>query len=199
MALADLRPVERDDDDRRVGLVTNCFGLNVHGIGSYPFCLCPDMNLPCRRSPSRAGLRGSISASGFLAGEEQERLSAAQRRLLTLRLQLGGKLGDGRLGPPVCVLFEGWDASGKGGAIKRLVAPLDLRHVARGDVRSADPGREAPPIPARASPRRYPAGADMSVLDRSWYGRVLVERVEGYLPASMSGRGPTKRSSSSSA
>ena len=61
--------------------------------------------------------------------EEASRLAAAQARLLELRLTLGGLVGDGRLGPPVCVLFEGWDASGKGGAIRRLVAPLDPRHV----------------------------------------------------------------------
>src|SRR4051794_11483480 len=64
--------------------------------------------------------------------EEAERLAAGHRKLLALRLALGGKL-DGRaeehIGPPVCVLFEGWDASGKGGVIKRLVAPLDPRHV----------------------------------------------------------------------
>jgi AMP-polyphosphate phosphotransferase len=46
-----------------------------------------------------------------------------------LRLLLGGQVGPGVLGPPLCVVFEGWDASGKGGAIKRLVAPLDPRHV----------------------------------------------------------------------
>ena len=62
--------------------------------------------------------------------EEQARLVAAQERLLQLRLVLGGLIGaDPRIGPPVCVVFEGWDASGKGGAIKRLVAPLDPRHV----------------------------------------------------------------------
>jgi AMP-polyphosphate phosphotransferase len=61
--------------------------------------------------------------------EEAERLSAAQKRLLGLRLRLGGLIGDGRLGPPVCVVFEGWDASGKGGAIRRLVSELDPRHV----------------------------------------------------------------------
>ena len=60
--------------------------------------------------------------------EEAERLEAAQHRLLAVRLRLGGLIGDG-LGPPLCVLLEGWDASGKGGAIKRLVAPLDPRHV----------------------------------------------------------------------
>src|SRR3974377_2190830 len=62
--------------------------------------------------------------------QEETRLVAAQDRLLQLRLVLGGQIGDpAQLGPPVCVIFEGWDASGKGGAIKRLVAPLDPRHV----------------------------------------------------------------------
>src|SRR6266581_7105810 len=62
--------------------------------------------------------------------EEEARLAAAQERLLQLRLVLGGLIGEEpRIGPPVCVVFEGWDASGKGGAIKRLVAPLDPRHV----------------------------------------------------------------------
>src|SRR3954471_14908112 len=61
--------------------------------------------------------------------EEAERLDACGRRLAELRLTAAGLLGKGGLGRPVCVLFEGWDASGKGGAIKRLVAPLDARHV----------------------------------------------------------------------
>jgi len=61
--------------------------------------------------------------------EEVESLAQAQRRLLHLRLLCGGQLGDKKLGPPVMVVFEGWDASGKGGAIRRLVAPLDPRHV----------------------------------------------------------------------
>src|SRR3954454_22191878 len=63
--------------------------------------------------------------------EEAEQLAAAQRRLVALRLALGGKLeGQGdQLGPPVCVLFEGWDAAGKGGVSERLVAKLDPRHV----------------------------------------------------------------------
>ena len=46
-------------------------------------------------------------------------------------------------GPPVCVLFEGWDASGKGGAIKRLVAPLDPRHVRVAQFAAPTPTRSA--------------------------------------------------------
>jgi len=61
--------------------------------------------------------------------EEAKRLGMAQRRLLHLRLINGGQLNEGQLGPPVCIVFEGWDAAGKGGAIKRLVEPLDPRHV----------------------------------------------------------------------
>jgi AMP-polyphosphate phosphotransferase len=111
--------------------------------------------------------------------EEQERLAAAHRRLLTLRLQLGGKLDDHRLGPPVCVLFEGWDASGKGGAIKRLVAPLDLRHVRVATFAAPTPDEKRHQFLLRFA-SALPGWGGMSVLDRSWYGRVLVERVEGF-------------------
>ncbi len=107
------------------------------------------------------------------------RLEALQRRMLALRLQLAGLLGDKRLGPPVCAVFEGWDASGKGGAIRRLTAPLDPRHV-RVESFAAPTDREKRhhflwrfwPI--------LPGWGGMVVLDRSWYGRVLVERVEGF-------------------
>ncbi len=71
-----------------------------------------------------------VDLSRSLSGSKgRERLEQAQRRLLALRLQAGGQLGDGTLGPPLCVVFEGWDASGKGGAIRRLAAPLDPRHM----------------------------------------------------------------------
>ena len=53
--------------------------------------------------------------------EEARALDRAWERLTQLRLMLGGLTGEQKLGPPVCVVFEGWDASGKGGAIKRLL------------------------------------------------------------------------------
>src|SRR6187455_1912136 len=61
--------------------------------------------------------------------EGKKLLKEAQQRLVHLRLLLGGLIGPGELGPPLCVLFEGWDASGKGGAIQRLVAKIDARHA----------------------------------------------------------------------
>ncbi|WP_328459798.1 UDP-galactose-lipid carrier transferase [Actinoplanes sp. NBC_00393] len=109
----------------------------------------------------------------------EARLEAAQERLLRLRLLLGGQIGQHELGPPLCVVFEGWDASGKGGAIKRLVSPLDPRHVRVAQFAA----------PTYDEKRHHflqrfwsvlPGFGGMAVLDRSWYGRVLVERVEGF-------------------
>jgi polyphosphate kinase 2 (PPK2 family) len=113
--------------------------------------------------------------------EEAERLSEEQRRLLALRLALGGKLDpdSDRLGPPVCVVFEGWDASGKGGVIKRLVAPLDARHVRVAQFAAPTDDEKRHHFLWRFWPK-LPGWGGMAVLDRSWYGRVLVERVEGY-------------------
>jgi polyphosphate kinase 2 (PPK2 family) len=108
-----------------------------------------------------------------------ERLQTAQRRLLALRLQAGGQIGDARLGPPLCVLFEGWDASGKGGAIRRLTSPLDPRHVNVAQFAAPNPREKRHHFLWRFWPE-LPGWGGMAVLDRSWYGRVLVERVEGF-------------------
>jgi polyphosphate kinase 2 (PPK2 family) len=107
------------------------------------------------------------------------RLEAAQQRLLRLRLLLGGQLGDHKIGPPLCVVFEGWDASGKGGAIKRLVAPLDPRHVRVSQFAAPTYDEKRHHFLQRFWPV-LPGWGGMTVLDRSWYGRVLVERVEGF-------------------
>jgi AMP-polyphosphate phosphotransferase len=113
------------------------------------------------------------------AKEERQQTRLAQDRMQQLRLQLGGKLGDATLGPPVTVIFEGWDAAGKGGAIGRLVGRLDARHVrvvqfaapTSDELRHHWLGRFWPHLPGWGG---------MAVYDRSWYGRVLVERVEGF-------------------
>jgi AMP-polyphosphate phosphotransferase len=111
--------------------------------------------------------------------EEADRLDRARTRLTQLRLTLGGLIGSGELGPPVCVVFEGWDASGKGGAIKRLVAQLDPRHVRVVQFAAPTHDETRHHFLWRFWPS-LPGWGGMAVFDRSWYGRVLVERVEGY-------------------
>jgi AMP-polyphosphate phosphotransferase len=126
------------------------------------------------------GRLDEVDLSSSLSRKEEARgLENAWARLAQLRLTLGGQIGEKELGPPVCALFEGWDASGKGGAIKRLVAQLDPRHVrvcqfaapTHDELRHHFLWRFWPVLPGWGG---------MAVLDRSWYGRVLVERVEGF-------------------
>lgn len=82
---------------------------------------------------------------------------------------------------PVIMAFEGWDAAGKGGAIKRISYALDPR------------GYEAVPVAApdkRELNHHYlwrfwndlPKTGHITIFDRSWYGRVMVERIEGFTP-----------------
>jgi polyphosphate kinase 2 (PPK2 family) len=111
--------------------------------------------------------------------EAETRLKAAQERMQEIRLELAGLDGDPRLGPPLCVVLEGWDASGKGGAIKRLVFPLDPRHVRVKQYSAPTPDELRHPWLWRFW-SALPGWGGMAILDRSWYGRVLVERVEGF-------------------
>jgi polyphosphate kinase 2 (PPK2 family) len=113
--------------------------------------------------------------------EGNRQLAAAQERLVHLRLLLGGQIGPGEIGPPLCVLFEGWDASGKGGAIQRLVSPLDPRHVRVAQFAAPTPDEKRHHFLKRFWPV-LPGWGGMAVLDRTWYGRVLVERVEAFTP-----------------
>jgi polyphosphate kinase 2 (PPK2 family) len=126
------------------------------------------------------GRLDAVDLSRALSREEEgRRLETAGARLLQLRLSCGGLVGDGRLGPPLCVVFEGWDASGKGGAIKRLVAMLDPRHVRVRSFAAPTHDEKRHHFLWRFWPA-LPGWGGMAVLDRSWYGRVLVERVEGF-------------------
>jgi polyphosphate:AMP phosphotransferase len=98
--------------------------------------------------------------------EQQRRLALSTRRRRFARLS------------PV-IVFEGVDAAGKGGAIRRLTAALDARLY---DVHSI----AAPTDEEKRQPylwrfwRTLPRDGKFAIYDRSWYGRVLVERVEGF-------------------
>lgn len=126
------------------------------------------------------GRLDDLDLSLKLSREQQdERLEVGHARLAALRLELGGKLGGPDLGPPVMILFEGWDASGKGGAIQRLIAPLDQRHVHVAQFSAPTPDEKRHHFLWRFWPG-LPGWGGMAVFDRSWYGRVLVERIEGF-------------------
>ncbi len=116
--------------------------------------------------------------------EAAERLVAAQKRLAHLRLFTAGLLTERTVGPGIIVVFEGFDAAGKGGAIRRLSASLDPRHVTVVPITTPTPNELAHHFLWRFQ-ATLPARGGMTVYDRSWYGRLLVERVEGLITPSV--------------
>ncbi|WP_020159485.1 polyphosphate:AMP phosphotransferase [Methylobacter marinus] len=77
------------------------------------------------------------------------------------------------------LVFEGWDASGKGGGIRRLIHALDARHYRVISV-AAPTDEERSRHYLWRFWRHIPRAGKITIYDRSWYGRVLVERVEGF-------------------
>lgn len=126
------------------------------------------------------GRLDDIDLSARLSSHEyEERLAAAQERFLKLRLTLGGQIGDGEVGPGLLIVMEGSDAGGKGGSIKRMVERLDPRHYSVYSF-SKPSTREKRHHFLWRFWREVPGLGGMCVFDRSWYGRLLVERVERF-------------------
>lgn len=96
----------------------------------------------------------------------QKRLSALHQRLYLAKV-------------PVLVAYEGWDAAGKGGNIKRLAQALDPRGYRIYPSPAPTPDELAHPFLWRYW-TRLPRTGHIGIYDRTWYGRVLVERVEGF-------------------
>ena len=82
-------------------------------------------------------------------------------------------------GKKAMVVAEGWDAAGKGGAIQRMVAQCDPRHFHVWPIAAPSEGEKARHYLWRFW-TRLPKAGEIAIFDRSWYGRVLVERVEGF-------------------
>ena len=80
---------------------------------------------------------------------------------------------------PVIVIYEGWDAAGKGGNIKRVTERLDPRGYAVHSI-GAPQGDDQTHHYLWRFWRRLPEAGQIAIFDRSWYGRVIVERIEGY-------------------
>lgn len=105
--------------------------------------------------------------------EYKQELEKYQRRLLALQQVLfQEKIG-------LIAVFEGMDAAGKGGAIKRMSAELDPRGVLVHPISAPAPHEQRYHYLHRFW-RKLPQHGQIAVFDRSWYGRVLVERIEGF-------------------
>lgn len=103
----------------------------------------------------------------------KEKLDKLQKKLALLHNEIY------RRRIPVILAFEGWDAGGKGGAIKRLTQCLDPRGYAVNATAAPNDIEKAHHYLWRFW-NEIPKAGHISIYDRTWYGRVMVERVEGF-------------------
>ena len=126
------------------------------------------------RERFKNGVLSGIDLSKSLTEEEYKtRLKKLQKRLAELHSELY------RLRIPVVIGFEGWDAGGKGGAIKRLTSNLDPRGY-RVNPTAAPNDIEKVHHYLWRFWNSVPKAGHIAIFDRTWYGRVMVERIEGF-------------------
>jgi polyphosphate:AMP phosphotransferase len=129
---------------------------------------------PLTASLDNRGLLDSLDMTQALEKEDY------QEQLTTEQARLAGLMRDKRMRRHALVaVFEGNDAAGKGGAIRRVAAALDPRQYRIVPIAAPTEEERAQPYLWRFW-RHVPARGNFTVFDRSWYGRVLVERVEGF-------------------
>ncbi|MGN1417537.1 MAG: polyphosphate:AMP phosphotransferase [Oscillospiraceae bacterium] len=152
-----------------VSQITNAVNSEPH----YPIPADVTTMFPMQKTPLLSEV--SLENKVIKPSKYPEELKKCQKQLSKLHSKIYKKK------IPVVIAFEGWDAAGKGGAIKRLGAAFDPR------------GYEAVPV---AAPEKYelerhylwrfwrklPKTGHITIFDRTWYGRVMVERLEGLTP-----------------
>ena len=133
----------------------------------------PPPSPPELTPPERPSVLSTVDLSARLEYDAyKDRLSDLQAELRRRARKAQAK---GRAG---LFLFEGWDAAGKGGVIRRLTGALDPRDYRVVSI-AAPTDEELAHHYLWRFWRRLPPPGHLTVFDRSWYGRVLVERIEG--------------------
>ena len=129
-----------------------------------------DKKFPLLGHPSQkdADLTAAIDPA-----EYKKELKKLQNKLARLHNQIYRKK------IPVVICYEGWDAAGKGGNIRRLAYPLDPRGFDVIPIASPTPGELARHFLWRFW-TKLPRSGHVAIFDRTWYGRVMVERIEGF-------------------
>ena len=129
------------------------------------------------KSPTRPQVSVSLSDVDLSLkvsdGEYKKRLKTLQDRLFVLQNELY------RRKIPLVIAYEGWDAAGKGGNIRRITQALDPRGYEVIPVGSPTPDEKQRHFLWRFW-KALPKDGHTAIFDRTWYGRVLVERIEGF-------------------
>lgn len=126
---------------------------------------------PLRKTPRLAEI--PLKDKCLTEEEYRKELDKCQKKLAKLHNELYRKK------IPVIIAYEGWDAAGKGGNIKRITGCLDPRGFEVHPIASPEPHEKARHYLWRFW-TRLPKTGHIAVFDRTWYGRVMVERLEGF-------------------
>ncbi|MBE9041956.1 polyphosphate:AMP phosphotransferase, partial [Oscillatoriales cyanobacterium LEGE 11467] len=149
---------------------TICATLDRHHLRAPIPKIPPQEHL----EPTEPDSLAQVDLERQLSKEEyKQQLKAAQLDLRKIQMKIYQQQ------VPVLAIFEGWDAAGKGGAIKRLTDVLDPRGYTVTPFAAPTDEEKAHHYLWRFW-RQLPASGQIGIFDRSWYGRVLVERVEGF-------------------
>ena len=150
--------LERAIEDRQSGIERPFTGIRVSDdIRTEPCARLCDVDLS--RSVSEEEYRKELKNC-------QKRLSELHGRLYLEKI-------------PLILAYEGWDAAGKGGNIKRITGALDPRGYEVHPIASPEPHEKARHYLWRFW-TRLPKTGHIAIFDRTWYGRVMVERLEGF-------------------
>jgi polyphosphate kinase 2 (PPK2 family) len=151
--------VQKKDLTNRVPIATVCVSIGLANLFSRSPDMLENVDLTAELSPS---------AYRKKMGQLQDRLRAMQKATWQARI-------------PVIVLFEGWNAAGKGSAIRKLTSCLDPRGYKFHPVRSPRTYEKQYPWLWRFW-LKIPGRGEWALFSHSWYERVLVERLEGAVP-----------------
>lgn len=168
--------IEANDKEYAAAKIMSCVAdclsdaLNKKCLNGVP----KEKEVPVRSESFQSGVLSGVDLTKSVSKEDYKKeIDRLQKKLEYLHSQIY------RMRIPVVLGFEGWDAAGKGGAIKRLTSHLDPR------------GYKVYPTAAPNDLERVhhylwrfwinmPKAGHIAIFDRTWYGRVLVERVEGF-------------------
>lgn len=141
----------------------------------------PAAGEPRPAEPGPSVLAGLPMGAALDKDDYETALAEAQGRLHLLHRRAQAR------GIPAVLAFEGWDAAGKGGAIRRLLPALDARWYRIVRVAAPTDVEKAHHYLWRFW-QHVPRDGHITIFDRSWYGRVLVERIEGFATPAEWGR-----------
>lgn len=165
------------EDERARDLAVGQLLLDQFRQQQRKFARLPRARAPRKVKPLRpSGLRRLTALPLDQDLSEKDYDALREKWLGRLNRAVRAALGKGR---SIVFAFEGWDAAGKGGAIRRLTSAIDPRDYSVIPVAKPTPEEKHAHYLWRFW-RDVPRDGRMTIFDRSWYGRVLVERLEGF-------------------